>query len=378
MKSKTLVVLALTLSFAQAFAQSDEQVLNSDPINVDGYLSERQVTDHELEQIKSEIRKQKGEVILNKEKTKGFKELSKTTEKLSETTEEYIDEKKTTQKEIAEYNAKIKCLMEENPGKDCDKYVRNRREQEVVQDVSVAQAAPVAVSSAEIAPTGFSDKAFETIKMALEGGVVNYSGEKESLRADKMGLRIESNITNRFSMAVSGNYTAFETEDFGGNMYNNLGFGNQYYGSMGYGLKGRDIKYSSMGLEISGKFYIVNSERFRPYVGVGVGYNMASLRYTQNNQQQYMGYGQQYNFGNEDYKTNFATGSLSLGTEIMITRSFGLNIQGEYSTGLGDSLSSKNSKNVMTNPDQRRLGQLGDEVINANALSLTAGLMVVF
>ena len=87
MKSKNLVALMLTLSFASVYAQSEEQVLNSDPIDVDGYMHEKAVTDGELEQIKGEIRKQKNEVILNKEKTKGFKELSKTTEKLSETTE---------------------------------------------------------------------------------------------------------------------------------------------------------------------------------------------------------------------------------------------------------------------------------------------------
>ena len=130
MNSKTLLALALSTTAAFAFAQSEEQVLNSDPIDVDGYLKEKNVTDGELEQIRSEIRKQKSASVLNKEKTKGFKELSKTTEKLSETTEEYIDEKKNTQKEIAEYNKKIDCLMKENPGPECDKYVRNRRDEE--------------------------------------------------------------------------------------------------------------------------------------------------------------------------------------------------------------------------------------------------------
>lgn len=41
MKSKNLVVLALSLSFSAAYAQqTEEQVLNSAPINVDGYLAE--------------------------------------------------------------------------------------------------------------------------------------------------------------------------------------------------------------------------------------------------------------------------------------------------------------------------------------------------
>lgn len=376
MKFNYLVVLALSLSVAGAHAQSDEQVLNSDPINVDGYLAERPATDHELEQIKSEIRKQKSEVQLNKQKSKGFKELSKTTEKLSETTEEYIDEKREAQKDIAEYNKKIKCLMEENPGKDCDKYVRNRRRDEVVQEVSQAQAAPIVSTASAPAPAldGMSDVPFETIKMGIDAGVINYTSENEELRADTMGIRIESNISKRFSMSVGANYTSFTTDDFGTG-FNNFAFGSVYNQNFG---AGREVQYKSFGVDFGGKFFIVQTERFRPYVGVGIGYNMANLRYSQNsaNQNAFTPFG--VNFGNEQYRTSFATGALSLGTEIMITRSIGMNVQGSYSTGIGSSLSSNDARNRNNSPDQRRLGQLGDEVINASALSLTAGMMVVF
>jgi outer membrane protein W len=374
MKSKFLVVLALSLSFAAAYAQSDEQVLNSDPINVDGYLAEKQVTDGELEQIKSEIRKQKNEVQLNKDKTKGFKELSKTTEKLSETTEDYLEEKKSAQKDIADYNAKIKCLMEENPGKDCDKYVRNRRNEEV-QVVNTAQAAPAATSAAAVdtTPIGMSDKPFETIKAALEAGVINYTSDNEELRADTMGLRLESNLSSRFSMSVGANYTSFNTDDFANGTY--MGYtGGGYYGNGGYGQNGREIQYKNFSMNFAGKFFLAQTERFRPYVGVGLGYNMANLRYSQNNPYS----NGMYMYGDETYKTNFATGSLMLGTEIMITRKIGLNVMGSYSTGLGDSLSSSAAKNTSFNPDQRRLNQLGSEVIKARALSLIAGLLVVF
>jgi hypothetical protein len=49
MKTKILMVLALSMSFQAAYAQNEEQVLNSAPINVDGYLAEdRPVTDGEL------------------------------------------------------------------------------------------------------------------------------------------------------------------------------------------------------------------------------------------------------------------------------------------------------------------------------------------
>lgn len=381
MKSQILLALALTLSFAQAFAQSDDQVLNSDPIDVDGYLKEKAVTDGELEQIRSEIRKQKNEVQLNKQKTKGFKELSKTTEKLSDTTEEYIDEKKNTQKEIAEYNKKIKCLMEENPGPECDKYVRNRRNAEpvaaapVVQEVSTAAAAPV-VSTAEVAPIDGPMKPFEQIKLALVGGVVNYSGDVETLRADQYGLRAESNITDRFSMNVGFTYTNFQTEDFANNFYGNQGWANSYYNY--YGQKGRDIEYKNFGFDIGGKFFVAKTERFRPYLGLNVGYNMAGLRYMNNNNFSATPFGYNAQFGNEEYKASFANATVALGTEILFTRTVGMTLQGSYSRGLGSSLSSESSRNVANSPDQRRLGELADEVIDANALTITAGLMVIF
>ncbi len=374
MNSKTLLALVLTMSFATAFAQSEEQVLNSDPIDVDGYLREKNVSDGELEQIRSEIRKQKNEVHLNKEKTKGFKELSKTTEKLSETTEEYIDEKKATQKEIAEYNKKIDCLMKENAGPECDKYKRGSRDE--VQVVSTGAAAPV-VSTAEVAPVGGPLKPFEQLKLSLAGGVTNYAGETETLRADNLGIRAESNITDRFSMNVGFGYTTFQTEDFANNTFGNQDWSMPYYNQ--YGQKGRDIEYKNFGFDIGGKFFIARTERFRPFIGMNLGYNMASLNYMQNDGFNSSPFGgQSYEFGNEEYKASFANLGLSLGTEILFTRSVGMTLMGSYSRGLGSSLSSENSKNVSNSPDQRRLGQLADEVIQSNALSITAGLMVIF
>jgi outer membrane murein-binding lipoprotein Lpp len=97
-----------------------------EPINVDGYVNEQKVEDPELALIQAEIKKQKEEVVLNKKKAQSFKELSKSVEKLSETTEEYLEEKRAAQEEIANYNTKVKCLQSENPGAECDKFLRRR------------------------------------------------------------------------------------------------------------------------------------------------------------------------------------------------------------------------------------------------------------
>ena len=163
MKSKYLVVLALTLSFATAFAQSEDQVLNSDPINVDGYLAEdKPVTDGELEAIRGEIKKQKIGTQLNKEKAKDLGKLTNQTEKLLDSQDEYIDQKIESTQAIKEFNKtheenqkKLRCIMEESTSPDCepymDKYKRKaeKKVEEVEQEVKVAQAAPepVAVSN---------------------------------------------------------------------------------------------------------------------------------------------------------------------------------------------------------------------------------------
>lgn len=123
---KSFLVLALVLS-TNVFAQTDSQILTTAPIDVDGYIKEKDASDGELDNIRSEIANQKKEIVLNKEKSKQYQELSKSVEKLSETTEVYLEEKRAAQEQIAEYNLKVKCLQAEEPGPECDRYVRRRR-----------------------------------------------------------------------------------------------------------------------------------------------------------------------------------------------------------------------------------------------------------
>jgi hypothetical protein len=99
------------------------------PINVDGYVKEKEKApeDPELQTIRNEIQNQKKAIVLNKVKAREFKALGKSTEQLSETTEEMLLEKRAVQEEIANYNLKVKCLSEDNPGSECDKFVKRRR-----------------------------------------------------------------------------------------------------------------------------------------------------------------------------------------------------------------------------------------------------------
>ncbi len=381
--SKQTLALAVLvgLNFGSVYAQ-DEQVLNSDPINVDGYLHEKPATDGELEGIKSELGKQKTMTGLNKDKAKELGKLSGQTEKLLESQDEYIDSKIESQKAIKEFNKKsaenekkLKCLLEESTSPDCAKYVKNRSaEPEVREEIKTVQAAParttIVEAAAPAAPAPL--KPFEEIKLLPYAGVTNFQGDAEKLETEFAGgLRIESNINDRLSVGVGFNYGQFNTEDFGGD-YNNQVFGGGYSNTFG---EGRNIRFRGMGVDAYGKFFITKGERFRPYVGAGLGYNRMTLTYTDNNEFQGNSFGN--NFGDEETTTGYINATLSGGTEILITRGFGLNVEFQYSRGFSAG-STDNGVDSFNAPDQRRLEDLSEDIMGANALSIFAGAIVIF
>jgi opacity protein-like surface antigen len=379
-KTLALAVLA-SLTMGQVYAQ-DDQVLNSDPINVDGYLHEKPVTDGELEGIKSELGKQKTMTGLNKEKAKELGKLSGQTEKLLESQDEYIDSKIESQKAIKEFNRKsaenekkLKCLLEESTSPDCAKYVKNRRaEPEVREEISTVQAAPAKTTIVEAAaPVAAGPlQPFEEIKLLPYAGVTNFQGDAEKLETEFAGgLRLESNVTDRLSIGVGFNYGQFNTEDFGGD-YGNQTYYPGYYNTYG---EGRNIRFRGMGLDAYGKFFITKGERFRPYLGAGLGYQRMTLSYTENNEFNGNNFGN--NFGDEELTTGYINATLSAGTEVLITRSVGLNIEFQYSRGFGAG-STDNGIDPFNAPDQRRLEDLSEDIIGANALSVFAGALVIF
>jgi opacity protein-like surface antigen len=381
MRTTNLVVLALCVGIASVQAQSPEQVLNSDPINVDGYLQDRPVTDGELEEIRNELKKQKMGTQLNKEKAKDLGKLTQQTEKLLESQDEYIDQKIESTQAIKEFNKKheenqkkLRCIVEELNTAECEPYRKMSKKQrdEVVQEIKLSQAAPVVTAPAPMAPMSLG--AFEAIKLLPYAGGTSYNSEAEQLDAElAMGLRIESNINSRFSLGIGLNFTQLKTEDFANPGFN---YGPWYYQQ--FGLRGREMQYREMGLDLYGKFFITQGERFRPYLGAGLGLSRANLRYTSNENFNHGGFGNMYSFGDENFRTSFLSGRIMGGSEIMVTRNFGFNIEASYATGLGSGFAKQDAKNPFNSPDQARLRQLGNEIINANALSIFAGAVVVF
>ena len=373
MKTLNLSVLALfavLISLGQLRAQTAQ--VQSEALSIDGYVEEVPPTDNELEQIKSEINRQKKTIILNKEKTKKFKELSRTTEKLSDTTEDYLDEKKDSQATIDAFNKKIDCLMKENNADpECDQYASSRRD--------VVKTQQAAVVEAPVEPK--EQKEEQKVKLFPYIGISSINTSNESLESGlNIGLNVEADVTERVSVGAGINYMSFETTDFA-NAYrgfyatNWVGQYNNFYGG------GREIEYTNLAFDLYGKYFITKSQRFRPYVGGGLSYNRTQMGYTdqrafQTNPAVFGGPGVNQ-FGNEEVITSHFKINLRGGTEIAFNETFGMNLELSYARGISGNVSSDNA-NPFNAPDQQRLQEFNDDLIEADIMSIFAGMIVNF
>ena len=159
-----------------------------------------------------------------------------------------------------------------------------------------------------------------------------------------------------------------------------------------------------MNFDIYSKFFIVKSNRFRPYVGAGIGYNRTTTKYTNGNTLPtgyggyggysggyggynggyggynggYGTYGSNQNFGNEEVITSSINAELMVGSEVIFTEMIGMILEFNYTRGLGDNLSSDSGRNVLNAPDQQRLQDFSSELSSANVMSLFAGMLIQF
>lgn len=388
MKTKKFQIAGTVFGFAFAVMSmapsslmaNDEKYLNSDPININGYVQpEMEATDQELETIRGDVKRAKNLTQINKKKAKNYKKLVDQTEKLSESSEEMIKERQEAQKEMAKYNKKIDCLMGRATGPECDAY-NDKKEDEV----KLVQAAPKVETKVEqSSPDTFGG----LIKVLPYTGLTTFSSENENLEANiSTGIKVESNVSNRFSVGIGFGYTSMKTQDYGNNS-SYFGLSNSYgqYGYYGaYNLnynnfyQGREIEYKNMNFNLYSKFFVVKRNRFRPYIGAGLGYNRTNLSYTDN--RSYAGYslGYQNQFGDEEVITSSFNAEMMVGSEVIFTDSFGMILEFNYNRGIGGNISADNGIDSFNAPDQQRLEDLGEELSNANILSLYAGLLVQF
>ena len=359
-----LMSLSLGVSF-NALA-NDAQYLNSDPIDINGYVQpEVEPTDKELENVRGQLNFAKTQSDLNKVKAKNYQKLAHETERLSETSEDLIRERAQAQQDVQAYQKKIDCLMGRISGSRCHGYkVPNKRD-----EVRTGRAAPIVTKQITKSHGGYGFG--EAIKVLPYTGFSSFFSENEQLEAGlNVGPQIESDVSNRFAVGIGAQYTTLTTNDFAGSL-NNADLTNINLNSA---FGGREIKYTNLNFDIYGKFYLLNSERFRPYVGAGVGYNRSNLKYEDNE-----GFNNtNLQLGNEDVLSSSVSAELMLGSEISFTNTIGVQLELNYKRRIGGNLSNENSLDSAFAPDQQRLEDLSAELEEANIVSLYAAMQIKF
>lgn len=374
-----LAVLSLSISFASVSQANDSQYLNSDPIDINGYVhAEVEPTDQELENVKGQLNFAKKQSTLNKVKSKKYKKLANETEKLSETSEELIRERAEAQRDIQAYQKKIDCLMGRETGPECHKFNRKRRD-----EVNTGYAAPsqnIVVAKPSALKKG-GDNFGDTIKVIPYTGFTTFITDSEQLEAGiNVGLQLESNVSSRFAVGMGVRYTTFSTDDFGGNN-NYFGNNSNAFNSYNANFGAREIEYSNINVDLYSKFYFLKNTRFRPYVGAGIGYNRTSLEYANNNRANSNNndfFFNGFQFGDEEVLTSSMSVEMMVGSEVVFSDTIGMVLEMNYTRGLGGNISSENRNFNSFAPDQERLEDLSAELQEANILSLYAGMLIQF
>jgi hypothetical protein len=383
----TLCLVALLLGSSSVVFAQDQVTVNNRTLNIEGQMGaatnnqngsnvvEEVVMDKELQFINSELEKQQTEIKLNKEKTKGFKKLQRSTEKLAEVTEEYIEEKQDAQAQIERYNKKIDCLLKDATAEGCEEFIRGGLGERQTQDeVAVNQSAlnkdleaQASQLEQEVATEDEATDASGSLRFIPVVGAKSFNSDELSLETQFAGgFKIESELNSRVNVGIGLQMVSMDsqliTNDLGG-VYNSI-----------Y-TTGRELGYTNYSLDFYGRYALSEGKRLTPYIGLGLSYNRSKLEYLDNNNNAVIG---PVTYANESYINHFLSGNIALGADVNISKGFGLNLQLDYSRGLGSSLTNESAINPTVNADQQRLIDISNEIIGANTLSVAMGLIVEF
>ena len=208
----------------------------------------------------------------------------------------------------------------------------------------------------------------ETIRIIPYIGMRSFSGTgvNGNQTDSSFGLRIESEVVNRFILGAGFQYDTLQSRD----VNNNFSYWQGYYNYFGQG--GREVEYRTWSLDLIAKVILVKGERFRPYLGGAIGYNNGELSYSDNRPYSYNAvmYGD-----NESISTSFVTGSIVAGTDFLFTQNIGLNLEMAFIKGM----SNLNDQNInYFDWDMQRLQELSQQFAEASSVSFRAGVTVSF
>lgn len=229
--------------------------------------------------------------------------------------------------------------------------------------VSTKAAAPVKKVEAVVEETN----AFETFKIIPTAGVRNFNGANGVNYTSKVntGLAVESMVSRQFSVGLTFNYTQMGIKEYDAS---------RFFGAF-VPLNPRKMNYRNTSLGLQSKFFLITERKIKPYIGGGIDYNMARLRYDdtfQSFQTQSAFFPQE----EPNYSANYMSGRIFGGAEVNFSDSVGALLELSYSKNI----SNTENRNVVVFPnrDQDALNALGKDISEASALSINAGLVLTF
>jgi hypothetical protein len=379
MRNLSLLLLGATLTLG-AYAQNS-QVLDSDTINLDGYVQKDvPASDRELNEIQGELNRQRGQIEINKKKTRGYEKLSRSTEKLAEETEEMIEQRNDFNKKNEKFVKKIECLMGKKSGPECDKYVK--KEKPVEDSVSTQVAAPQKVVM-QAPPVENNDSLGGPISLIMGGGVDSASLNDTRINSlYNLDIKLEKNINERFSMGLGFGFSQTQLNE----VLRDLGPSNW--------LDQIQSDFFASELSAYGKFFYFQKQSLSMYVGAGLNFSYTYGKIADIKIRDGFNPNNRFDYASQGFdRTNTAFGGqLNTGVNYKLTKSIGINLDLGYTTSFSSGTYdqpyfSNNPPPQFTNGAENSVGDnefnryvdtKTDQLADAGKFTIFAGLSVEF
>ncbi|MFN8369663.1 MAG: outer membrane beta-barrel protein [Bacteriovoracaceae bacterium] len=266
------------------------------------------------------------------------------------------------------------------------------------QDTVSTQAASVIEAKKEepVKPVG-ADNRFQVKPFY---GITHYKGDNVNFESKiNTGLGFDAKLNDRFSIGLGLKYVNMSIQQIDRSPYMNSYYNNGYYtGGYGYNYNynynlnysnnwyqntfqnQREIEMNQFGFELTGKFFILPDSRVRPYAGLGLGYSKTQLNYKSlgGSSSAYYNPYSNVQYGDEGYNASTFSGIVLLGADFYFTERFGLNAEMRYAKGFASDYNQDLNNTLIANPDQRFLQLLGSDIDNAHSASIMLGILFGF
>ena len=193
------------------------------------------------------------------------------------------------------------------------------------------------------------------------------------------GLAFDTMVSDRFSVGIGLGLTTMSIIDtantFGQNYYNT--------GLNNVSTTGDEIDYTRVGLDLNSKFFFTVETKLRPFIGLGLGYERASLKYAKKASQFQNFYGNNSsNLGDDSITGSSVSASGILGAELRLSDSIGVQLDFRYKKNLtngfgSDSNGQTNNTNYL-NFNEIVLSNLGTEIQDSSEAQVNLGLTIGF